>query len=154
MHRSAYDVPPILSIGILGERWPALETLRLTIPAEYRSGGSRLNITVTTLKWLCLTGRPIVTAMVGYMAQHPDAFPFLRSLELESCPEWDILIIMLEQRLLANVQPLERLIFSRAIPPLLKNVLAHIIHGHVRERSSNYELSMQGNSAIFLDATM
>ena len=88
---------------------------------------------------------------------HPTELPLLDTLELGSCPEWDILFIMLEKRLLGQTtgaKPIEMILFSRVIPKRIKRALALLLAGHVVSRPSNHELSMQGNLDIFLDVDM
>ena len=88
---------------------------------------------------------------------HPSELPSLDTLELGSCPEWDILFIMLEKRLLGQttgIKPVETILFSRMIPTRTKRALALLLAGHIASRPSNYQLSMQGNLDIFLDVDM
>ena len=95
--------------------------------------------------------------MIHHLATHPSELPLLDTLELSSCPEWDILFIMLEKRLLVQpntIKPIERIVFHRVIPSTLKRALALLLTGHIVSRPSNYELSMQGNLNMLLDANM
>ncbi|CAG7849129.1 SubName: Full=Uncharacterized protein {ECO:0000313/EMBL:CCA75980.1} [Serendipita indica DSM 11827] len=135
-------------IEITGRDWPSLRSLSLHMNSVMVYG-------LDALRQLSLSRQPLVTDMIHYLAMHPNELPLLETLILQTCPEWDILFILLEKRLLTQTQgvkPIENLIFHRLIPKRIKHSLALLLAGHVVSRPSNYELSMQGNLGIFLDA--
>ncbi|CCA76915.1 hypothetical protein PIIN_10898 [Serendipita indica DSM 11827] len=138
-------------IEITGRDWPSLRSLRLSMDSTPTLCG------LDSLRQLSLWSQSLVSTMILYLAMHPSELPLLDTLGLYACPEWDILFIMLEKRLLTQtygIKPLENLIFDRAILATIKNSLASLLAGHILPRPSNYELSMQGNLDIFLDTNM
>ncbi|CCA72502.1 hypothetical protein PIIN_06439 [Serendipita indica DSM 11827] len=138
-------------IEINGRDWPSLRSLRLFMDSTPIMCG------LNSLRHLSLWSQSLVTTTIPYLAMHPSELPVLETLDLHACPEWDILFIMLEKRLLTQtygIKPIENLIFDRAISTRIKHSLASLLAGHIFPRPSNYELSMQGNLELFLDTNM
>ncbi|CAG7849130.1 SubName: Full=Uncharacterized protein {ECO:0000313/EMBL:CCA76426.1} [Serendipita indica DSM 11827] len=142
------------AIKVSEQEWPSLSVFSLGTGATTKVYDIGL---VNSLERLTLSSRSIATATIHYLAIHPTELPLLDTLELYTCPEWDILFIMLEKRLLvqtSNVKSIERITFNRDPPPTIKQPLARLLAGHIVSRPSNYELSMLGNLDAFLDADL
>ncbi|CCA76804.1 hypothetical protein PIIN_10790, partial [Serendipita indica DSM 11827] len=146
---AAMESSPI--IKITGQDWPSLRSLTLSMDSTPTLCG------LDSLRQLSLWSQSLVTTMILYLAMHPSELPLLETLDLHASPEWDILFIMLEKRLLTQtygIKPIENLIFDRAISTRIKHSLASLLAGHILPRPSNYELSMQGNLELFLDTNI
>ena len=140
------------TVDYYGEQWPKLLHLDLLLNRIYHirfHGGFMLYK-------LTLRTHTTVAGVCHQMALHPELFPVLQELELMSAPEWDILCIMLEKRLVARtkgVRGLNRVYLGYA-PPDIRYFVSMILKGHIVERRSNYELSLLRISRDLLDKTM
>ncbi|CCA69589.1 hypothetical protein PIIN_03528 [Serendipita indica DSM 11827] len=144
------------AIHILKDRWPKLQHLSLhgKLNSPQRVD---LYISTSTLTQLSLSGHSLIASTIHYIAQQPEILPGLQFLRLMDCPEWDILLVMLEKRLVAQangVLPLETIHFRRPLSPLLKRTLAMRLAGYLTNRPSNHKLSTQGNLEGILDPTV
>jgi hypothetical protein len=98
-----------------------------------------------------------ITALCQQLAIHGDRCPRLERLEFSECPEWDILIIMLERRNCNKdpvVTPIKYIILPPLIPRIIREAVRERIQGRRSPRPSNYELSLQGNIDIICDSDL
>ncbi|CCA76997.1 hypothetical protein PIIN_10982 [Serendipita indica DSM 11827] len=130
------DSPPE-TIEVCEEHWPSLQIaslLTLSMPMT-----TKIDQVISTRLLCCLElmGRSLVVTMIHHLAVNSGELPLLDTLELRDCPEWDILFIMLEKRLLvqtSNVKSIERITFNRDPPPKIKQPLARLLAGHIVSR--------------------
>jgi hypothetical protein len=97
------------------------------------------------------------TFFINTIACNTNSYPSLEEIRLDRCPEWDILMIMLERRnLLAspNTKRIKRLSIPEICPPGICRVIHTFLQGKWPERPSNWELSMAANADIMEDITM
>jgi hypothetical protein len=98
-----------------------------------------------------------VTALCQQLAIHGDRCPRLERLEFSECPEWDILMIMLERRNCNKdpvVTPIKYIILPARIPRIIREAVRNRIQGRQSPRPSNYELSLQGNLDVIYDSDL
>ncbi|PVF96808.1 hypothetical protein CPB86DRAFT_682461, partial [Serendipita vermifera] len=97
------------------------------------------------------------TLFLKIVACRPDAYPSLEEIRYQDCPEWDILIIMLERRNLlsgSHIKPIKKLHLPRICPPRIARVIQVLLQGKWPDRPSNRELSMAGNAEVIEDKTL
>ncbi|PVG03993.1 hypothetical protein CPB86DRAFT_312750 [Serendipita vermifera] len=73
---------------------------------------------------------------------------------MDECPDWDILIIMLERRnILASrdIQPIKKLSLPTTCPPNISQLLPGLLAGKWVQRPSNFELSHAANAKDILN---
>ena len=98
-----------------------------------------------------------VTALCQQLAVHGDRCPRLERLEFSECPEWDILMIMLERRNCIPdpaITPIKYLTLPPQIPRIIRETVRERIQGRRSSRLSNYELSLQGNLDIICNSNL
>ncbi|CCA70179.1 hypothetical protein PIIN_04118 [Serendipita indica DSM 11827] len=139
-------------IDFHGEQWPELLHLDLLLYHELRVNfHGRFMLCKLTLRY------PAGVASICYqMALHPGLFPVLQELYLMSPPEWDILCIMLEKRLVARTKGVKGLtrLYVGYVAPDIRHLIQTILNGQISERGSNYELSFLRISESLCDNTM
>jgi len=145
---------PTLSASRLSE-WSNLRVLNLaTIESSFDHFSS------PTLKVLSIRfprNTATITALCQQLAIHGDRCPRLERLEFSECPEWDILMIMLERRNCTPdpaVTPIKYIILPALIPRIIREAVRERIQGRRSPRPSNYELSLQGNIDIICDSDL
>ena len=90
------------------------------------------------------------------LALYPECCPALKNLRLEACPEWDILLILIEGR---NAPPkpgissIETLEISTRCPPILVEGFREVLQGGLT-RYSHFNISLAGNYQIARDPLM
>jgi hypothetical protein len=97
------------------------------------------------------------TSFIRDIARRPDSYPSLEEIQLAECPEWDILMIMLERRnLLAspNVKRIKNMSVRTTCPFEIHQIIHTLLQGKWPERPSNWELSMAGNAEIMQDKAL
>jgi hypothetical protein len=97
------------------------------------------------------------TSFIRDIAFRPDSYPSLEEIRLAECPEWDILMIMLERRnLLASpdVSRIKKMSVHMTCPFEVCRIIHTFLQGKWPERPSNWELSMAGNAEIMQDKTL
>ncbi|PVG03983.1 hypothetical protein CPB86DRAFT_869332 [Serendipita vermifera] len=130
--------------------WPALEVMTLH---EYYSrfiGASFSSLRKITFKALSYSK---VTSFIKEIAEAVDHYPCLEEIHMDECPEWDILMIMLERRnILAvpRVRPISRLSLPSTCPSSVSQLLPELLAGKWIQRPSNFELSQAGNAENIL----
>ncbi|PVF92174.1 hypothetical protein CPB86DRAFT_681094, partial [Serendipita vermifera] len=95
-----------------------------------------------------------ITSFIRHLACHPTSYPSLEGITLGGCPEWDILMIMLERRNLLQEPGIKRITRFRLDSPCSSEILRIIntlLQGKWPHRPSNRDLSLVGNAEIFLD---
>ncbi|PVF92485.1 hypothetical protein CPB86DRAFT_717388 [Serendipita vermifera] len=98
-----------------------------------------------------------VTSFVHAVACHSDYYPSLEEIVLEECPEWDILMIMLERRnLLASppIKPIKKITLPSICPPNIRRIIIDILKGKWPQRPSNKDLSPTSCVKSILDLTL
>jgi hypothetical protein len=97
-----------------------------------------------------------ITEICWHLSQNIDQCPALTELCLHGILEWDILLIMLEERNIHPTQPVS-LIQHLEIPTpclALQGPIIQLLRGHSVSRPSNFDISWQGNAEVFYDLTM
>ncbi|PVG03992.1 hypothetical protein CPB86DRAFT_779099, partial [Serendipita vermifera] len=141
----------------LGE-WPAVEV------ASLQSHFSRLRgASLSSLRKITLTSIPYsqkidinITLFIKDIAEEVDRYPCLEEIHMDECPEFDILMIMLERRnILANpgIKPIKRLSLPSTCPFAVSQLLPGLLAGKWVQRPSNFKLSQAGNARSILDST-
>lgn len=90
------------------------------------------------------------------LALYPECCPVLKKLRLEACPEWDILLILIEGRnapVKPGISPIETLEIPTRCPPLLVECFRGVMKGE-RTRYRYHGLSLAGNYQITEDPSM
>jgi hypothetical protein len=98
-----------------------------------------------------------VTKLCRDIALHPEYFPAVSKLELEICPDLDILFILLESRNVETppgISPISTLVIPTRCPPFLVERLRDLVKGIRHSVSNYYDLSITGNYDIMTDASM
>ncbi|PVF91705.1 hypothetical protein CPB86DRAFT_680614, partial [Serendipita vermifera] len=91
------------------------------------------------------------------IACHPESYPSLEHIVLMGCPEWDILMIMLERRNLlscSSIKRITRLDIKGAYSPKFCSILCNLLKCKWPERPSNRDLSLAGNAEMILDLSL
>ncbi|PVF91368.1 hypothetical protein CPB86DRAFT_719544, partial [Serendipita vermifera] len=98
-----------------------------------------------------------ITSFIRELAYSPESYPSLEDIALNECPEWDILMIMLERRNLLAGPSIQR-IRKLQLPSLFSGYIFRIIRDLLgckwTARPSNKELSMAGNAEIITDLSL
>ncbi|PVF93202.1 hypothetical protein CPB86DRAFT_829481 [Serendipita vermifera] len=95
-----------------------------------------------------------ITSFIRHLACHTISYPSLEGISLGGCPEWDILMIMLERRNLLQELGIKRITRFGLRSPCSSEILRIIntlLQGKWADRPSNRDLSLVGNAEIFLD---
>jgi hypothetical protein len=98
-----------------------------------------------------------ITSFIKELACNPCSYPSLEEITLDECPEWDILMIMLERRNLLTVpsiKPIKKLGIPSLYPREILKVLCGLLAARWTERPSNKDLSLAGNAEIILDLSL
>jgi hypothetical protein len=138
--------------------WPSLERIVCQyVPIQW-SGASLAFLREVTI---CGTFDENVenkyTSFIRDIACHPESYPSLEDISLERCPEWDILMIMLERRNLlasSSTKRIKRLYLDSPLPSKIHKIISTLLAGKWAERLSNKELSLAGNADIILDLSL
>jgi hypothetical protein len=138
------------------EEWPALESLNLpSIYSRFRGASlsSLRSITLKTAKysWKIDTN---ITLFIKELAECVNNYPCLEEIHLDECPDWDILMIMLERRnILASsrIKPIRKLSLPSICPSSISQLFPGLLAGKWVQRPSNLELSQAGNANLILD---
>ncbi|PVG03982.1 hypothetical protein CPB86DRAFT_869331 [Serendipita vermifera] len=134
--------------------WPALEVANLPCNYSRLTGISLSSLRRVSLKAL-LYHRKIdtkITLFIKEIAEVADRYPCLEEIQMDECPEWDILIIMLERRnILASrgIKSIKSLSLPSTCPSSISRLLPGLLAGKWVQRPSNFELSV--NARIVLD---
>jgi hypothetical protein len=97
------------------------------------------------------------TQLCRDISLHPQYFPALSKLEFPTCPELDILFILIEGRNVSikpGISPISILRLPTRCPPVLFERLRALVKGVNCGLSSYYELSIAGNYDIITDPSM
>ncbi|PVF99142.1 hypothetical protein CPB86DRAFT_814103 [Serendipita vermifera] len=140
-------------------RWPALQQICI-----YGAAVEWTKYSLTFLRTVMIRqertkprrNRPF-TSFIRDIACHPDLYPSLEVIQLEECPELDVLMIMLERRNLLQgpgIKKIKEFIFSSACSLGIQKVISTLLGGKWTERPSNKDLSLAGNAEILLDSTL
>ncbi|CAG8649253.1 5142_t:CDS:2, partial [Acaulospora colombiana] len=137
--------------------WPALEVATLHSNYSRLTGTSFSSLRSITLKALRYRKRFDInmTLFVKEIAEAVDNYPCLEEIHMDECPEWDILMIMLERRnILAGpgIKPIKRLILPSTCPYSISQLLPGLLAGKWVTRPSNFELSQAGNANYVLNS--
>jgi hypothetical protein len=98
-----------------------------------------------------------ITSFIKELACNPCSYPSLEEITLDECPEWDILVIMLERRNLLNGPSIKRITkidMPSLYPREILRVLCGLLAGRWTERPSNKDLSLAGNAEIIMDVSL
>ncbi|PVF94698.1 hypothetical protein CPB86DRAFT_685872, partial [Serendipita vermifera] len=98
-----------------------------------------------------------ITSFIRELAYRPESYPSLEDIALKECPEWDILMIMLERRNLLtgpSIQPIQKLRLPSKFPRYIFRIVRDLLRCKWAVRPSNKELSMAGNAEIILDLSL
>jgi hypothetical protein len=98
-----------------------------------------------------------ITSFIKELACNPFSYPSLEEITLEECPEWDILVIMLERRNLLtgpSIKRITKLNMPSLYPREILRVLCGLLAGRWTERPSNKDLSLAGNAEIIMDISL
>jgi hypothetical protein len=98
-----------------------------------------------------------VTSFIKELACRPDSYPSLEEITMIECPEWDILVIMLERRNLLTgplVKRISNICMPSLYPPSILRIICGLLAGRWTERPSNRDLSLSGNVEIILDLSL
>jgi hypothetical protein len=139
--------------------WPSLETIRIYknwVQWDVHSLSSLRSVTIWTSEEEILSARRTdsVTCFVRDMACQPHSYPALEDLHFGRCPEWDILVIMLERRNLlssSNIKPIKKLSIPSLLPHKVYQVIGNLLRCKWSDGPSNRELSISGNAKMILD---
>ncbi|PVF93221.1 hypothetical protein CPB86DRAFT_129006 [Serendipita vermifera] len=139
--------------------WPALETLYINGDAVAWSKSSLTSLRTVNIRTNRKgdRGNIGITSFVKDLATRPESYPSLEEIELEECPELDILIIMLERRNLLQgpeIKKIKRISFQSPCSLSIQRVISTILGGKWADRPSNEDLSLAGNAEILLDLTL
>jgi len=149
-------------MDMCSQRWTEIRTLNLSSNTTVNWKGHAYR----HLHAICLatfafssasqTGRNR-TQLCRDIALHPEYFPALSKLELDGCPELDILFILIEGRNIATppgISPISILQLPTHCPPFLVEQLRDLVKGVKCGVSSYYDLSIAGNYDIITDPSM
>jgi hypothetical protein len=143
--------------------WSALESIHTTsnhihwIQWERASLTFLRRVSIQTHFPYDFTASDGTTSFIRDIACRPDSYPSLEEIRLSECPEWDILMIMLERRNLMtrpNVKRIRKISFLTICPFEIRRIIRTLLQGKWPERPSNWELSMAGNAEIMQDKEM
>jgi hypothetical protein len=98
-----------------------------------------------------------ITSFMKDLACRPESYPSLEEVTLGECPEWDILVIMLERRNLLTdplVKPISSICMPSLYPRSILRIICGLLAGRWTERPSNKDLSLSGNADIILDLSL
>jgi hypothetical protein len=98
-----------------------------------------------------------VTSFIKDLACRPDSYPSLEEITMRECPEWDILVIMLERRNLLTgplVKRVSMICMPSSYPRSILRIICGLLAGRWTERPSNKDLSLSGNVEIILDLSL
>jgi hypothetical protein len=142
--------------------WPSLETISL-----YKSWVRWGEHSLTSLRSVTIWGSEDdsdsvksadnVTYFVREMARRPHSYPALEDLHFGRCPEWDILLIMLERRNLltsSNIKRIKKVSLPTLLPHWIYQAIGDLLRCKWPDRPSNRESSMSGNAKIILNSNM
>ncbi|PVG03978.1 hypothetical protein CPB86DRAFT_691145, partial [Serendipita vermifera] len=138
--------------------WPALEVA--TLQSNYSrlvgtSFSSLRKIVLKSLRYIS-TFDTNITLFIKEIAEAVDRYPCLEEIHMDECPEWDILMIMLERRnILASrdIKPIKKLSLPITCPSSISQLLPGLLAGKWVLRPSNFELSQAGNAKDILEST-
>ncbi|PVF90859.1 hypothetical protein CPB86DRAFT_522356 [Serendipita vermifera] len=131
--------------------WPALEVMTLHNYSGF-IGASFSSLRKITLKAHIYSK---VTLFIKEIAEAVDRYPYLEEIHMDECPEWDILMIMLERRNILAVpiiKPIRRLSLPSTCPSSVSQLLPGLLAGKWVQRPSNFELSQAGNAKNILNS--
>ncbi|PVF99139.1 hypothetical protein CPB86DRAFT_670478, partial [Serendipita vermifera] len=97
------------------------------------------------------------TSFIRDVACRPDSYPSLEVIELDECPELDILMIMLERRNLLQgpgINKIKEISFRSPCSLGILKIISTLLGGKWVERPSNKDLSLAGNAEALLDLTL
>jgi hypothetical protein len=98
-----------------------------------------------------------ITAFIKELACRPGSYPSLEEIELNECPEWDILMIMLERRNLLQGSGIKKIRTIKLGSPCsleIQRIISGLLAGKWTERPSNRDLSLAGNAEVLLDLSL
>ncbi|PVG03979.1 hypothetical protein CPB86DRAFT_748504 [Serendipita vermifera] len=137
--------------------WPALEVATLQSNYSRLVGTSFSSLRKITLKSLPYFTKfdTNITLFIKEIAEVVDRYPCLEEIYMDECPEWDILVIMLERRNILAVpiiKPIRRLSLPSTCPSSVSQLLPGLLAGKWVQRPSNFELSQAGNANSILNS--
>jgi hypothetical protein len=98
-----------------------------------------------------------ITSFIKDLACNPCSYPSLEEITLDECPEWDILVIMLERRNLLtgpSIKRITKIDMPSLYPREILRVLCGLLAARWTERPPNKDLSLAGNAEIILDLSL
>ncbi|PVG03931.1 hypothetical protein CPB86DRAFT_821953 [Serendipita vermifera] len=134
--------------------WPFLETLSIPVCLLLNSQKGFPHLREITIDSSYLGS---VTEFCRDLALYPELCPALEGLCLDECPEWDILFIMLERRLVSGVNgatALKWISLRGDTPRSILIYICKILGGWLPERPSNFDLSLLSKADVLLDKTV
>lgn len=147
---SIQETPPL-------SQWTTLRSLSLS---NFR--GSFRDISLPNLATLTLSERlsaysKPITGFCQQLAVSSQNYPSFKHLKTQICPEWDILVIMLERRNLIQNQGaarVTRIELPPICPPQIRRLLIDLVQRRRVSRPSNFSLSFAGILDEFWDESM
>ncbi|PVF94699.1 hypothetical protein CPB86DRAFT_630554 [Serendipita vermifera] len=125
-------MPPTNSQTVNLDSWPALESISIETGmvqwGKYSLDFLRRVDIIEVESDLDLECR--VTSFIRELAYCPNSYPSLEEIKLNECPEWDILVIMLERRnLLAgpSIQRIQNLKFPSLFPQYIFRIIRDLL---------------------------
>ncbi|PVG03994.1 hypothetical protein CPB86DRAFT_694425 [Serendipita vermifera] len=136
--------------------WPALEVASLQSHFSRLTGASFSSLRKITLRSVPYSRKldANITLFIKEIAEEVGRYPCLEEIHMDECPDWDILMIMLERRnILAShdIQPITRLSLPTTCPPSISQLLPGLLAGKWVQRPSNFELSHAANAKDILN---
>jgi hypothetical protein len=101
--------------------------------------------------------RDPITQFCQQLALSVHNCPALQHIGFQICPEWDILIEMLERRNFIQDQGIARIIridLPAYCPRQIRRLIIELVQGRRVVRPSNYELSLAANIDVLCDPSM
>jgi hypothetical protein len=149
-------------IDMHSQRWMALHTMELNHNITVNWKGP-IYQNLHTISLIAFPGGHMSqggrtgTKVCRDIALHPEYFPALSRLKFGTCPELDILFILLETRNVVTppgITPISTLVIPTCCPPSLIERLRDLIKGTNHDVPRYYDLSIAGNYDIITDASM
>ncbi|PVF92878.1 hypothetical protein CPB86DRAFT_829717 [Serendipita vermifera] len=137
--------------------WPSLETIGLYKNWVQWGQASLASLRIVSI-WESEDDDIVdnVTYFVREIACRPESYPSLEEIHLGACPEWDILVIMLERRNLlagSKIKRIKEIRIPSSLPHQIHRIIAELLRCKWSDRPSNRYLSLSGNAETILDPT-
>ncbi|CAG7854210.1 SubName: Full=Uncharacterized protein {ECO:0000313/EMBL:CCA70431.1} [Serendipita indica DSM 11827] len=147
----ASEIPLLLD----DEHWSSVTAL--AIPVQWSTRLVFGSIRLSKLRTLSIGHQSFAAALYRNMALRPEDLPLLEKIIVPVVVEWDIFIIMLERRLMAQsrgVSTLQKIVFQRAVSRPIRKIIIMNLRGLLVGRPSNYDLSLYANCDTILDPSI